>query len=208
MRVLKVYIIEDQRSRRKKIKEYFESVNSLLSGNPFNKSKDYEDCHKCFKQRGYDKVEIIEITPYGKRDKDCDYNFKEESKWVKDIGNIIKNKEKEDRIFLMDFALNSEERKVFQISESVFIAKTARKILNYINENSKCKEYVLYESILDKIENRYRDVLCIDNEEEELPNIVSDCILGDYFMGGLAPRERANGISEAFDSILEKMNGG
>lgn len=204
MKVLRVYIIEDQRSRREKIKQYFESVNSLLSGNNFDKSKDFKDCHKCFEKYGYEKVEIIEIIPYGKKNKDCDYNFREESRWVKDIGNIIRSKEKEERIFLMDFALNSEERKVFQISENVFIAKTARKVLNYINENCNQKEYVLYESILDKIESRYRAVLRIDNEEE-LPNIISGCLLGDYFMGGIASLERARGISEAFDTILEKM---
>lgn len=201
MKILKIYIIEDHRQRREGIKVYFDSVNRLLSGKPYDEKNDFENCHECFQKHQYEKIEIEEILPAtGSNLPDCNYKFSNRAKWVKRIEQILKNDE--DRVFLIDFALNSEERESIQRNSNYFRAETTRQIMDYIEQNSVNKEYIIFESVISNAEDQSNSLLDI-GVSTRFEHIDYGFMLGDYFTSSQAVYEKTDAISEAFKMAME-----
>lgn len=204
---LKIYLIEDNKNRRGYINKYFKCVNLLLGGEKNEKMIEFPNCHQVFSDYGYTEVEIIEIIPRQKKDSpNCDFYFSESKGWVKKIDELLKtsDKESERRIFMVDLALNEEERIKFQSSEDEFIAYTARKTIDYIMTHSDRKEYVLIESFRQNVHNHFRTTLSI-NDVNYLSNVFLETLDGSLFVYGAA-QDRVTVISNAFENILKEIN--
>lgn len=199
---LKIYIIEDDEVRRQNMQSYFESVNKLLKGNEYDKNCDYKDCHLCFQEFGFQEVELQEILSEKRDGKYVDYVFNEEAAWVKEIEKILVRKEY--RIFIIDFALNSRERTSFQTNESTLRAVTANNILNYINDKTLFKEYIIFESVVKNMVSRLKAILDI-GMTKEYSNVKYDCLLGNYFKAHTAVTEKVSGISDAFTKAMKEI---
>ncbi len=200
--ILKIYVIEDHKTRRDGIKEYFQSVNRLLKGEKYQKEEDFRDCHVCFKKIGYKYIEIKEILPDEKSNDRSNYLFEKKAEWVKEIDQIIKTNEK--RIFLIDFVLNDEERNFFRDSENAFRAKTAKSIVNYINSKTKSKEYIIFESVINDLVDRTREILDI-GMGEKFENVYYTCLLGYYFQSNDAIEEKIGAITASFEDVMKEM---
>lgn len=205
---LKIYVIEDTPRRREGIQEYFDSVNRLLDNknsgatSPKLSSNDFENCQECFEQRAISKVNICWITPkMGRGQQYFNYYFTKNGNWVKEIEKILKKDEL--RIFLIDLALNEKERNTLNNNESIFSADTAKAILNFINENTRSKEYIIFESVAKYLNHRLNAILRII--ETDLDKIHYKYILGQYFNSTCSVEDKVLGISSTFGEMLEVM---
>lgn len=206
-KTLKIYVIEDHVSRRDEMKKYFDNVNKLLNGNGiYDKNSDFENCQLCFQNNQYKKVELIPILPrIDDKGVYNDYQFGKNRKWVKEIEKILK--EKEERIFLIDFALNAKERECLRRNSACFIAYTTRKIMDLINNASLNKEYIIFETVVKNAKNNSRGILNI-GMTESFDKLCYKFMLGDYFSSSQSVYEKVNAISYVFEEIFNEMKGG
>lgn len=204
MEKLKIYLIEDDKKRREGMKAYFKSVNRLLSGKAYDDAIDYEDCHKCFQENNYTEVELIEILPDVRgRGNYCNYEFEEEKDWVKKIGSALANDE--DRIFLLDLALNHAEKKALMADGNNFRAKTARSVLDYIEKNTKGIEVVVIESVIKNASKKHEKILDMGVDDPQFKNLSFSFMLGDYFYIAQDRYEKIEAISGAFRKAISEM---
>lgn len=205
-KTLKIYIIEDNKQRREGIREYFQSVNRLLSGEQYDKNNDFKDCHLCFQKYQYDRIVLEEILPKKEDDENYnDYKFNKRSKWVKHIERILKTDE--ERILLIDFALNAKERAGLQKSKDNFSAETTRHIVDLLNEKSTQKEYIIFETVVKNAGKNIRGILNM-KMTEKFENLSYLVMLGDYFLPWQPVYEKVKAISEVFEETVEKMRDG
>lgn len=200
--VLKIYLIEDTKIRRNAIIKYFKGINELLKGNALAINTEVQKEFKFFGEKGYNDIEIIPILPDNGQDKYSDYVFDEAEDWVQRIENILARQEK--RIFLIDLALNKDERACFGSDEDAFRAKTAKKIMNHISSKANTKEYLIYESVLGHLVSCGYSALDMEKNEKKT-NIAVWFMRGNYFNIGQDEYERAHGIAVTFQKVLEEM---
>lgn len=199
---LKIYIIDDCRTRRKAIIDYLKSVQRLLSGEDYDSNKDFEDCQQCFLNKGIGEIEFEEILPDEGTSDNSYYSFEKDAAWVLKIGGILK--QKETRIFLIDLALSEAEVKTFSAGDGTFIASTAKDILVYIDENTCQKEYIIFESIARNLVEGINAILDIV-PGENFKRTRYNTLLGDYFHSRCPVYEKVEAISEAFVKAMEEI---
>lgn len=200
--MLEIYLIEDHKERRDKIIEYFVRINKLIESGA--EDDDYKNVLDCFRKHKFEKINVIPILPDEGEEMYSDYYFGNNEEWVKEIGQILEQK-KENRIFLIDLALNHDERALFGKSESSFRAETTIDILEYISEHSLGKEYIVFESIL-------RDIgiggcPALDMEQDDIREGYKYWFMrGNYFVKGQDQYEIDFGIAETFEEVLKEIN--
>ena len=202
---LKIYIIDDCRSRRNAIKAYFESVQQCLKNGQADRDKDFEDCEKCFIDKGIEKVVFEEILPDDGKADNSYYVFKKDAEWVLKIGKILK--QREFRVFLVDLALSEEEAEIFRAGDETFTAATAKDILMYIDKNTCQNEYVIFESIARNLVENLNAILDIF-PGESFNSTRYDTLLGSYFQSQSPVYEKVEAISAAFGRAMEEIKNG
>lgn len=193
---LEIYLIEDNPIRGRAIEEYFLGVNSILQGR--REAYAYKGSEKVFQRWGYDEVVFQYILPDtgGSMDEHLNYEYSENAGFVQEIKRILNRQE--NRIFLLDLALNKEERDAF--GADGFYAETARNIILLLEESPR-PETVVIESIYENIYSQYRRVLGL------VQNPKSKIIArpGDVFATRVSERLKVRNISGIFEDI---WNGG
>lgn len=203
--VYKIYLIEDDKQKVQCIKEYFNSVNRLLSGEQYNSQIDFKDSHKIFKKAGFDKVEVIHITPETSDKGNYNYYFADDAAWVKQIRDVFLHDEK--RIFIIDLALNKEEIAAFNRNQDTFRAVNAKKVIDILSQRDG-KEDVIVESILNNIDTVYKktlDVMRTDKFENKFGKIAT--LRGNLFSESTDPNYAKNYITQVFEYIFDLKGG-
>lgn len=198
---LKIYLIEDHNDRRKKIMAYFAQINALLKNKNMNIN---DESLACFQNNGYEKIDVIPILPDEGEKAYSNYIFGKNVKWIQQMGKVLRTDER--RIFLIDLALNRNERASFAKDETAFRAETAMKLLDYISRHANYCEYIIFESIL---RNMGVGDCCpaLDIEKNEIrENFKYWFMRGNYFVKAQDEYEMEVGISETFGKVLKEIN--
>lgn len=197
-KTLDLYLIEDDSTRVQAIRDYFSCVNKLLNGDPFDPNTDYPECHRIFLDNGYESVQVIHIKSGTLKEGYFTYNPK--GKWVTDLQKYLDTelKSSQRRIFMIDLALNKNERRDFSKDENSFRAVTAKIALNLIAHSGK-EEVIIIESILGRLNEFYKSALDIT----EMPaHIRIKTLSGNYFSSSQVPSNKVLQIDRAFNGIL------
>lgn len=151
MSILKIYIIEDDLNRAEKMVTFFQElkgkINRVLPDNQageFLKKKGIEDIN----------AQVLK-TKSGKADaKHYDYFYNDDfEKMLEEI--LVKD---EERVFIVDLALNNEEREDFSRNREFFNPETATKIIEYIGSQGK-RERIILNTRLSDMRNKWENVV-------------------------------------------------
>lgn len=172
MDILKIYIIEDDISRSDRMQRFFEKLDENLK-----QAEQTEEILEYLRARKISGIMVEHICPANLDEEKKHYNYSYEDIQEKLLA-ILNNKD-EKRIFLIDLALNDQERDVFTRSNDKFLAKTASKILENIAKNGN-QENVLINTRLENIEKHMKSLIS-----------VSEKLLGRINIGYIGPNSFA-----------------
>ena len=154
MGLLKIYIIEDDIKRTEKMESFFAKLNGkLVKGLPNN------DAGEFLLSNGIDNIETIVIrTESNKTDKKYyDYSY-EDGQLEAELNKILSKDEQ--RIFIIDLALNEAEREDFSRNCEFFTPETAIKIIECIGSH-KNREKIILNTRLSDMRNKWESVVDI-----------------------------------------------
>lgn len=166
-----------------------------------DKKKEISDFSKYLMSKGIDKLEIVELRGESsdKRNKYYDYSA-DDMNFIRKLSEIV-NKD-DNRIFLIDLALNDKERGMFSGSESRFVPRTAKKYLEVISEKSvKGKELIIFDTRVQNILQNWRRKLMIDSKAKEKLKVGSISI--NSFDPTTPTKIRNANIFDAFEYVME-----
>lgn len=197
---MKIYIIEDDIARIKAIKETFEFYNEKL------KSKENNDTmfSQFLKEKNVNEIEyeIISSSDYNETKKFYNYSGND-NKILSKLDAIVS--QDDERIFLLDLALNDDERAKFSGNENSFIPWTAKKYLEEISEKTiKNQELVIFDTRIQNIMQHWRRKLMLKKDIK----IRAASIHISSFHSGTAMKTRDENIYDAFKYIMEGEDDG
>lgn len=192
---MKIYIIEDDIARLTAIKNAFKFYNDKL------KNGQYDDT----KFSGYLKEKNIDEIKYEIISSSCCdethkfYNYSKNDNEIIDKLNEIVNKN-ENRIFLLDLALNDEERDRYSGNENRFIPWTAKRYLEEISEKTiKNKEFVIFDTRMQNIMQHWKRKLMLKKDIK----IHATSININSFDSVMTMKNRDENIYDTFKYIME-----
>lgn len=198
-KVLKIYVIEDAKSKIRCMKKYFDGVNCLLSQTG-NLVESYQNSEKFLRKHKYEQVILENVETENEEEEYYNFDSSKNKDFLKKIKEIIRTKE--NRIFILDLALNTKERAEFQLDQNRLKAQTAKEIFDII-KSSVCKEVVVISSRYMGIEDEYLLVLGISREELD-DKIAVKFLPADVFNVRNAEKEMVIAINEVLEEIFEE----
>lgn len=142
MSILKIYIIEDDISRAENMVTFFRELQGKINSDlPNNQAGEF------LKKQGIGNIETqILRDKSGKKDaKHHDYIYSDDFKKI--LEEILMKDE--ERIFIVDLALNNEEREDFSRNKEYFNPETAIKIIEYIGSSRRKERIILNTRLID-----------------------------------------------------------
>lgn len=198
-KVLKIYVVEDAKSKIKCMKKYFDGVNYLLA--PIgNLVESYQNSEEPLRKHEYEQVILENVETDNEEEEYYNFDSGENEDFLNKIKEIIKTQE--NRIFILDLALNTKERAEFQLDQNRLRAQTAKDIFDII-KSSKYKEVVVISSRYIGIEDEYLLVLGI-SKEESADKIEVKFLPADVFNVRNAEKEMVIAINEVLEEIFEE----
>lgn len=189
---LKVYLVEDDWNRIKQIKIFFDRVNRKLEKH--DKSMQNE-LTLFLKEQGYKRLLVEEIkTEQITNSKESNYyNFlySENVDFIQQLEDICKKDE--NRFFLLDLALNQEEREEFRKIQERLMPGTARKVIKMLEERNK-EELIILNTRCKNLRDIGQKLLKIKNKSK-----LHLEIMDAWYFSTLAPSKQAEEI------LLEKI---
>ncbi|MBP3459980.1 MAG: hypothetical protein J6K58_12290 [Lachnospiraceae bacterium] len=172
MKKLIIYIIEDDIQRLGNMEEHFEKYKEEFCIKDTN-----SELIKFLVDKGVDELESCVIKPQHKTKdlKNYDY-FPDDENFINCLEKILENNEL--RIFMLDLALNEDERDIFSRNSIAFLPYTARKIIDII-KNSHQEEMVIFDTRVKNMGKNWQK--WIEPDKEVLENIRISCIRVDAF---------------------------
>lgn len=165
MKTLKIYIIDDDIRRYKIMATYFEAVKADITSERIN-----EGFTELLKQSDIGKIDLHHIrektTPSGELDF-LNYSYDE------DFEDYIKKLLNDDspRFFLLDLALNKQERDVFSRNENMLVPYVARQIVDLIGRQSSRKELIVVNTRCTNLSRRLEKVLDIKSSVKKMLDV-------------------------------------
>lgn len=192
---MKIYIIEDDIARITGIEDTFKYYNKELKNQCYDEMK----FPQFLKEKNIDKIEY-EIIKGTRRDETGEfYNYSDDDDEI--LGKLSEIVSKgEERIFLLDLALNDGERDIYSGSESKFIPWTAKRYLEEISEKTiKNKEFVIFDTRMQNIMQHWKRKLMLKKDIK----IHAASIHINSFDSVMAMKNRDENIYDAFKYIME-----
>lgn len=198
-KVLKIYVVEDAKSKIRCMKKYFDGVNYLLAPKG-NLVESYQNSEKLLKKHEYEQVILENVKTDNEEEEYYNFDSRKNKDFLKKIKEIIEAQE--NRIFILDLALNTKERAEFQLDQNRLRAQTAKEIFDII-KSSKYKEVVVISSRYTGIEDEYLLILGI-NKEELCDKIAVEFLPADVFNIRNTEKEIVIAINEVLEEIFEE----
>lgn len=198
-KILKIYIIEDARKKVENMKKYFDGVNWLL-GNKDITVDYYKNSEKVLKKRKYTQVILEAVKTESAEAEYYNFDYLKNEDFLQEIEEIIRKKEQ--RIFILDLALNSSERADFQLDQNKLQPQNAKKVIEIIGQSS-FKEVVVVSSRYIGIEDEYLQVLEIDRDILQ-NKIFFEFLPANVFTYRNTEKEMTTAVNEVLEEIFKK----
>ncbi|MCM1125756.1 MAG: hypothetical protein NC429_04725 [Lachnospiraceae bacterium] len=202
MKVLKIYIVEDDMRRYRTMEAYFEAVKGEVT-----LGKGVGEFSDLLKRVDIGEIEInhikINSTPSEEPDF-IDYSYDENFEdYIKKILD-----DRSPRFFFLDLALNKQEREIFSRNENMLVPYVARQIINSIGQKQSLrKELVVVNTRCTNISRSLEMVLDIKKSVKE--NLILKIIPANIFAPTYVRKQKDHVLSEIVKDFLEekKENG-
>ncbi len=157
METLRIYIIDDDIRRYKIMATYFEAVKADISS---EKTQTHEGFTELLKKLGIEKIDLYHIRGKATPSDDSDFlDYSYDEDFENDIKKILDDNS--PRFFLLDLALNKQERDIFSRNENMLVPYVARQIVDLIGQQSSRKELIVVNTRCTNLSRRLEKVLDI-----------------------------------------------
>lgn len=191
MEVLKIYIIEDDIQRMRNMELQFEKYNEKMKNNESSKLGTF------LKSENIHSITCQVIRPSAKENNGYYNYFIEDKNFFENIQKILQTPEK--RIFILDLALNEDERDVFSRNSNQFRPYTAREIFNTIGTTTQ-KEAIIFNTRVRNMGTNWK--MLMDPDEEIIERINVSFIRVDAFANRTSWAQRDEQIYNAINRVL------